>query len=173
MAKPSSERVMRQRKRDNDRISFVVDKDVKYLYHAQALREGVTMGEMVRRAVLARCGIDSMPDVSSVEYQRIIDAKDQESAKKAIRTLQIQEYYAVESSKQHRLNRGVYYTAYMPGEKIKDEAINALYNLLDEVKKAPAQHETKIRLHKKEWIALKRLMANIEEIPEYPDSYED
>lgn len=173
MAKQSSERVMRQRKRDNDRVSILIEKGGKHLLHAEAMREGVTVAEMARRAILTRCGLDSMPDMTSPEYQRIIDAKDQQSAKKAIRTLQICEYYAVETNKQKRSNRDVYYTLYMPGEKIKDEAISALYNLIDEVKKTPVQKDGQIGLHKKEWIALKRLLANIEEIPEYPDSYEE
>jgi hypothetical protein len=84
MAKKESKRVMEQRKRACDRVSFVVEKDLKYLIRAQAMREGVSSAEMMRRAILARCGLDSAPNTTSADYNSIRTATTRADAEKAL-----------------------------------------------------------------------------------------
>ena len=88
MAKKSSERVMNIRKQSYDLISFVMKKDARHLIRAQALREGVTSSEAMRRAILARCGLDTMPDTTTPQYQAIKDAEIKPEAEEAIAQLQ-------------------------------------------------------------------------------------
>lgn len=166
MAKQNSERVMKQRKRDNDRISFVIDKDAKYLFRAQALREGVTMAEMIRRAVLARCGLKKTPNFATPHYSRIVNANDQESARKAILGLQLDEYM---QSLEHTRPDNILLTVYLAGEHMRGEYIKALLDLLDAVEDAKADEQAPVKMSKKQIEIIRRLLANVEEIPEFPD----
>lgn len=61
MALNRSKLVQDQRKRTYDRISTLIDKGGKWLLHAQAIRERVSVAEMLRRAVLSRCGLRMIP----------------------------------------------------------------------------------------------------------------
>ena len=61
MATDETRRVAKHRRVAFDRISTLIDKGGKYLLHAQAIREGVSVAEMLRRAVVARCGLRMVP----------------------------------------------------------------------------------------------------------------
>lgn len=85
----NSERVQKQRKATYDRISTLIDKGGKHLLHAQALREGITVAEMLRRAVYARAGLRMLPYPDDLE--KLAEVRTQEEAEKAIRQLQAKE----------------------------------------------------------------------------------
>ena len=61
MPKKNSIRVQTQRKQNYDRVSVLVAKGGKHLLRVLALREGVSIAEMIRRAVLARGGLRVLP----------------------------------------------------------------------------------------------------------------
>lgn len=167
MANKESDRVMRKRKVAYDRVSVLTEKDGKYLLHAQALREGVSVAEMIRRAILARCGLRAMPDTGSDLYQRVIESKSADDARTAIRALQFSEF--VSPPEKESPADSVYYTLYLTSEVMRDEYIKVLLDLLDIVESANLDGEQRIELDKKRMTDIRRLLANIEEIREYPD----
>jgi hypothetical protein len=160
MATKESKRVMAQRRRDYDRISFVVDKEAKHLIRAQALREGVSSAEMIRRAILARCGLEHAPDYSSKKYKAIVSASDKESAISAIEGLQLDEYmkqHEHDQKQDNNLHPATRLTPVLPqdnlrdlrlatrfltlalaSQNMRDEYVKALLDLLDAVEDATA-----------------------------------
>ena len=168
MATQESERVMAQRKRDYDRVSITIPKEGKYLLHAQAKREGVSVAEMMRRAILARCGLENMPTFAHPHYHAIVTAETKEDATKAIEGLQLDEY--LHDNEQGVTTEGVYMTALLSSNRMKDDYIRALLDLLDAVEDADAEWSpVQIKLNKKSLATVRRLLANIEEIPEEPE----
>lgn len=61
MATNESKRVQKQRRENFDRVSVLIEKGGKHLLRVLALREGVSIAEMIRRAVLARGGLRMLP----------------------------------------------------------------------------------------------------------------
>lgn len=61
MATNESKRVQKQRRENFDRVSVLIEKGGKHLLRVLALREGVSIAEMIRRAVLARGGLRALP----------------------------------------------------------------------------------------------------------------
>lgn len=164
-----SERVMEQRKRDYDQVSFVISKGGKYLARAQALREGVTVAEMIRRAILARCGLESMPDFTMPHYHNIVAASDKESAERAIDGLQRDEY--IKRHLEEKPDDDVYMTVMLASQGMKDEYIKALLDLLDALEDTtPALWDdawnppTEIKITKKTLAIVRRLLSNIESL---------
>lgn len=166
MAKKTSKRVMDVRKRNNDRVSFLIDKEGKYLLHAQAMREGVSVAEMLRRAVLARCGLESMPDFTQPHYQAIVTANSKESAEKAINGLQLDEY--VQRHQETTPADDVYMTVMLSSQTMKEEYIKALLDLLDALEDTTAPQAdgwtppTNIKTTRETLAAVQRLISNIE-----------
>lgn len=101
MAKTVTERVDKYRKANFDHVSLLVEKGGRRLLHAMAIREGVSMTEMLRRAILARAGLRMMPYPDKLE--ELTGIETQEEARVAIRKLQAHE----ESSEiiQHLINK--------------------------------------------------------------------
>jgi len=174
MATDRSERVMQQRKRDYDQISFVISKGGKYLARAQALRESVTVAEMIRRAILARCGLESMPDFKMPHYSNIVTAENKESADKAIAGLQLDEY--VKNHQRKAPNDDVYMTVMLSSLEMKNEYIQALLDLLDAIEDTEAPGAAgwtppaHIKIKKNSLAAVARLLSNVE--PE-PDDFDE
>lgn len=84
-----SERVQLSRKQNFDRISTLIDKGGKHLLHAQAIREGVSVAEMIRRAIYSRAGLRMLPYPDDLEA--LSEVTTQEEAEKAILRLQAKE----------------------------------------------------------------------------------
>ena len=163
MAKKESKRVMEQRKRDCDRVSFVVPKDAKYLIRARALREGVSSAEMMRRAILARCGLNSWPKLDEwpphpgvMSYNALTHCADRESAAVALEKLQEDEFMNTNIKTEQD---GDTFVIYMPETTMKDEYIKSLLDLLDAVEDASPTH---IKINKKSLSIVQRLLSNIE-----------
>lgn len=167
MAKPSSERVMKSRAENLERIALTVHKGERPLLYAQARREGVSVAEMIRRAILARCGLDAMPDTSTDLYKKVIDADTEQKAQTAIRSLQLTEYI---KPIEERPYDSVYYTLYIAGDRIKDDMQMALLDLLDAVEESPIGETERIKLTKRSMSLIKKLLSNIAEEKEYPDN---
>ena len=164
MAKKSSERVMKIRKRDNDRLSFLMDKESRFLIRAQAIREEVTSAEVIRRAVLARCGLDKMPDTTTPQYQDIKSVELHEEAQQALTRLQDDERDAEKKTFQT-------YLVTLAGKTAQDEYIGGLLALLDAIEdiQPPArergwQPSDKIAIDKRKISAVRRLLSNMEEV---------
>lgn len=166
MAKKESERVMQIRRRECDRISFTAPKGTKYLFRAQALREGVSSAEMMRRAILARCGLESVPSFSMPHYHAIVTATDKDSADRAIEGLQLDEY--VQHHKKASSEDDICMTVLLSSQEMKNEYIKALLDLLDALEDtdAPTGDEiappSQIKMTKENLAIVRRLLSNIE-----------
>lgn len=91
MANPNSERVQKQRKQNYDRISVLIEKDGKYLVKALALREGVSIAEAIRRAIIARAGLRMLPYSEDMKKFGLPSLETKEDADAAILRLQAHE----------------------------------------------------------------------------------
>jgi len=89
MATKESQRVDRHRKDNFDRVSLLVEKGGRRLLQAMAIREGVSVTEMLRRAILARAGLRLMPYPE--ELEKIGEIETEAEARAAIRKLQAHE----------------------------------------------------------------------------------
>ena len=174
MAKKRSEKVMEQRKRDYDQISFVMEKDARYLIRAQAIREGVTSAEVMRRAILARCGLDKMPDTTTQQYQDIKTVELHVEAEQALTRLQDDERDTEKETQQT-------YLVTLAGRVAQNEYIGGLLGLLDEIedvlpptKNRGWQGADKIIIDKRKISAIRRLLANMQEVEsDDADDYDD
>lgn len=172
MAKKSSERVMSRRKRDYDRISFVMEKESRYLIRAQAIREDVTSAEVIRRAVLARCGLDRMPDTTTPQYQDIKNAEIRPEAEEAISKLQ-------ESERNADYKNSSTYLVMIADKEERDSYIVGLLDLLNSIEDITERPPGKFRhlsdkldIKKSSIMAVRRLLSNLQEVePDYADDY--
>lgn len=89
MATDETKRVNQHRKYNCDRITTLIDKGGKYLLHAQAIREGVTVAEMIRRSILARAGLRMLP--YKPDLDALAEVHTPEEAEQAILRLQAKE----------------------------------------------------------------------------------
>lgn len=89
MATEESKRVAAHRKFNCDRITTLIDKGGRWLLRAQAMREGITLAEMIRRAIYARCGLHRLP--AKEDLEELSEVQTQEEADYAIRHLQRKE----------------------------------------------------------------------------------
>ena len=164
MAKKSSIRVMNIRKRDYDRISFVMEKEARYLIRAQALREGVSSSEVMRRAILARCGLNAMPDTTTPQYQAIKDAEIRPEAEEAISQLQEEE------RKTYKDLTDSDYLVMIADKEERDSYIVGLLDLLNaiedtEVPVRKFRHlSDKLLIQKINVLAVRRLLSNMQEV---------
>jgi len=171
MATKESERVARIRKRDYDRISFVMEKESRYLIRAQALREEVTSAEVMRRAILARCGLDAMPDTSTPLYQAIKDAEIRPEAEEAVVKLQ-------EADRDVGNDLETYLLTVSDIEEL-EQYIIGLLDLLNELEDATDhrpfkryfQPADKLVLKKSSMMAVRRLLSNMRKVE--PDDSEE
>ena len=89
MATKESKRVEEHRRKYFDRISLLIEKGGNALVNVLAIREGVTKAEVVRRSILARAGLRSMPFPD--DLKALAEVETQEEADYAIMHLQRKE----------------------------------------------------------------------------------
>ncbi len=89
MSTEESKRVTTHRKYNCDRINTLIDKGGRWLLRAQAMREGITLAEMIRRAIYARCGLHRLP--SKEDLEELSEVRTQAEADYAIKHLQRKE----------------------------------------------------------------------------------
>jgi hypothetical protein len=89
MATNESKRVQKQRRENFDRVSVLIEKGGKHLLRVLALREGVSIAEMIRRAVLARGGLRMLPYPAELAKLETVTTK--EEARRAVYRLQSNE----------------------------------------------------------------------------------
>lgn len=89
MPTKNSKKVMRQRKEAYDQISFLIDKGGRSLLHCLALREGIGISELIRRAILARGGLRMLPYPDVLKDLETITTE--EEAKAAVYRMQAHE----------------------------------------------------------------------------------
>ena len=89
MATKESKRVDEHRRKYFDRISSLIEKGGNFLINVLAIREGVTKAEVIRRSILARAGLRSMPFPDDLNALEEVETK--EEAEYAIMHLQRKE----------------------------------------------------------------------------------
>lgn len=62
MATEESKRKLKQRKRDHDQVSFLIPKGGRRLLRVMAIKERCTAADVIRRAIMARAGLERVPD---------------------------------------------------------------------------------------------------------------
>lgn len=179
VAKKSSQRVMDIRKRNCDRVSFVIDKDAKHLIRAQALREGVSSAEVMRRAILARCGLEEMPNTADKRYQPIKDAVTKADAEKAITGLQALETEKYENKREWEKELTIPATIMFAGRNEKIRYITSLLELLQMIRTTPTpapvnewQAPMQIDIRRDTIPIIRRMLSNVE-IPDDDDEIGD
>lgn len=168
MASANSERVMEQRSKAYDRVSILINRGGKHLLHAQALREDVSIAEMMRRAILARVGLEQLPPTEALSKLATVTTRQEADA--AIQQLQHAERAAFDTSKNTQ-RRGLppEYVLMASSKKEMGEYIVALLDLLNEVEDAANRDYTspqRLKLNERVLPVLRRLLANIDEIQE-------
>lgn len=89
MATPETQRVNKHRRNNFDRVSILLEKGGSKLAKVLALREGVSVAELFRRALYARGGLRSMPYPDTLE--KIGEPQTQAEARAAVYRLQASE----------------------------------------------------------------------------------
>lgn len=154
MATQASKRVMDQRKRDYDQISFVIPKGGKSLARAQALREGCTSAEVMRRALLSRCGLEDMPDGD--ERKAIDQAGTKEDAERALLSIQ-----KTQAEQHEKTDEDMTAVVTLAGKDERNRFVISMLDLLDAIEDIKEVH-TEIKLKKGTLESIYRLMSNIE-----------
>ena len=89
MPTKTSKRHMEQRARTYDRITTTIDKGGANLVKVLAIKENVSQAEIIRRAILARAGLNLLPWPGPLA--ELATVKDQRDAVVAIHRLQMHE----------------------------------------------------------------------------------
>lgn len=89
MPTEETKRVAKYRKEYFDRVSVLIDKGGKHLLKALAIREGISIAEVIRRSICARAGLKALPYPDELNKLASIDNK--EDADNAIIALQIKQ----------------------------------------------------------------------------------
>ena len=84
-----SEFVKRTRKENFDRVSVLIEKGGNFFLRALAIREGTSIAEFIRRAILARAGLRMLPYPE--ELDQLSDIETQKEAEYAISHFQRRE----------------------------------------------------------------------------------
>ena len=66
MATRESKRVMKVRNKNYKQVNFLAPHGTKLLLRALGIKEQCTSSEVIRRAILARAGLEKMPDMKSL-----------------------------------------------------------------------------------------------------------
>lgn len=77
MATKESKRVDEHRKKYFDRISSLIEKGGNSLINTLAIREGVPKAEVIRRSILARAGLRSMPFPDDLNALEEVETKEE------------------------------------------------------------------------------------------------
>lgn len=169
MATKESRRVMSTRKLTSDRISFVVPKGLRHLVRCQALREGVSAAEMMRQAILARCGLVNMPDITGPDFEQVKAASTRGEAEQAIARLQYADPVFLESNPKKEKTTKCKLSVGYSGRNARINytiALLALLDALESVKKDPGPgndwHDAlDLKVAEGAVPALRRLLSNI------------
>lgn len=160
-------KVAKHRKANYDRFSLLVEKGGRRLLQAMAIREGVSVTEMLRRAILARAGLKMMPYPE--ELEKLDGIETAEEARKAILRLQAHEMSS--EIMKHVIDRlspekdAAEFTVVMDAADIADfrDAVSKIEKAIEA--EGPTLHpmapSVKVRLTGREVGCLRRFLSNI------------
>lgn len=176
MATKESKRVIKQRKQNYDRFSVLIEKGGNQLLRVLALREGVSIAEMIRRAILARGGLRMLPYPDTLEELKEITTQQQ--ANSAVYRMQAKEF--ADETMTHLAEAfgaeppSAEYTIKMDHGDIYDfrHAVNRINAAIE------AEHpedsvfapSVTVKLYGREIGIMRRMLANIERIPQDDDT---
>lgn len=164
MATKESKRVMKLREKSYTQVNFLAPHGTKILLRAMAQKEKCTASDVIRRAILARAGLEEMPD--AVNLAKLLSSETSHEAADALIDCQAVEHVKRQSPAQIQVIKQT-----KPEEKAtvvmlsskwyKDESLAALRN----VQKAVTQQNTMQKprpftLSRRDYIALCRLLSN-------------
>lgn len=177
MAKePLNIRAKKSRKKLYDRIQFVVPKGGRALIHARALQERTTDAEIMRRAILQRCGLEKWPGEN--QAAALDKCQDQQTAQAEIRRMQLTEYVASKPLRNYMVTDAGLIpdpctTIILKSKVDQDDYIKAMLNVLDAVEDMDLSspdavtNPAPIPIEKKDLLTIYRLLSNIY-VPDAP-----
>ena len=176
MATKESKRVIKQRKQNYDRFSVLTEKGGNQLLRVLALREGVSIAEMIRRAILARCGLNLWP--YDTDLKDLAKITTQEEARSAVYFMQNREN--AKEIMRHLVDElgpepsNAEYTTTMTHADIAEfrEAVKRINAAIE------AEHpedsvfapSVTVKLKGREIGIMRRMLANIEKVPQDTDA---
>lgn len=90
MATEKNRRDMEQRKIHYDQVSFLIPKGGRRLLRVMGIKERCTAADVIRRAIMARAGLEKIPNESELEKLDTVETpKDAASALKYCQTVEI------------------------------------------------------------------------------------
>ena len=160
MATEKNRRDMEQRKIHYDQVSFLFPKGGRRLLRAMGIKERCTAADIIRRAVLARAGLEKLPDKNMLD--KLDKAETPREAADALIDCQIVEYVKGELLPQWRPTEIDDTTVVMVSSKwYKDESMAALQTLQKGVQEQNTMKKPRpIELTRREHDILCRLLAN-------------
>ena len=176
MATKESKRVIKQRKQNYDRFSVLTEKGGNQLLRVLALREGVSIAEMIRRAILARGGLNLWP--YDTDMQELAKITTREEARSAVFFMQNREN--AKEIMRHLVDElgpepsNAEYITRMDNADIAEfrEAVNKINAAIEA--EGPEDSvfapSVTVKLYGREIGIMRRMLANIERVPQDTDT---
>ena len=160
MATKESKRVMELREKNYEQTNFLAPKGIKTLLRAMGRREKCSAAEVIRRAVLARAGLENIPDENMLAKLDV--AYTSADVADAIIDCQIVEYLKTDLAKQGRpLPTGDTIPVMLSSRWYKESSMAILGGLYRTIEKQPITEKPRtIAMMKSDYLALCRLLAN-------------
>lgn len=161
MATRESKRVVALRKKNYDQVSFLIPKGGRRLLRAMGIKERCTAADVIRRAILARAGLESVPE--EINLAKLDAAETNREAADALIDCQTAEYVTRELKRQGRPVPPDDVPVVMLSSKwYKDESTAALLAVHKAVQEQSAMKKPRpIEISRRDYNALQRLFSNL------------
>jgi len=160
MATKESKRVMELRAKNYKQINFLAPHGMRMLLYAMAQKEKCTASDVIRRAILARAGLERMPDDANLV--KLYATETSREAAGALIDCQAAEYVEDEMIRQGRPLPAQNTPVVMVSSKwYKAESTAALQAAQQEINRQNiTQKPRRIELSQRDYNALYRLLSN-------------
>ena len=160
MATRESKRVMKLREKNYKQVNFLAPHGTRLLLHAMAQKEKCTASDVIRRAILARAGLEKMPD--DVHLAKLNATETSREAADALIDCQTVEYVERELIRQGRPIPAQNTPVVMLSSKwYKEESTAALQAAQQGIDRQNAMQKPRpIELSRRDYNALCRLLSN-------------
>ena len=160
MATRESKRVMQLRERNYKQVNFLAPHGTKLLLQAIARKEKCTSSDVIRRAILARAGLEKMPDDANLA--KLAATETSREAADALIDCQTVEYVERQLIRQGRPLPAEKTPVVMLSSKwYKEESLAALEAVKNDVERQNTMQKPRtFEITRRNYDALCRLLAN-------------
>lgn len=151
MATEKNRRDMEQRKIHYDQVSFLIPKGGRRLLRAMGVKERCTAADVIRRAVMARAGLERVPNEKNLE--KLDAAESRKEATDALIACQRDEYAAA------RWNM-----PFAPSQNMTNDELYILEKVIIPAlrQQRPLEPPATIKVTKNLYVAMSRLLSRME-----------